>query len=237
VGVLNPAKAPGKNEEPSYLFSVKVPYLLSVLANRNPQSFVPGINDLLYGNSDKGVQGVSEKMIRGRNAVTELAAYKKARKEGDERAAAAALQEFNQSRAYLGYGYLRSPEDAVPPVAINFYSFRLMVTLGLLFGLTFVVYLFFALRDTLAGKRWLLRFGVLSLFLGYIASEAGWVVAEVGRQPWAIQGLLPVGVASTGLAPASVQTTFFVFLILFTTLLVAEVRIMLKQITIGPEEK
>ncbi len=100
----------------------------------------------------------------------------------------------------------------MPPVAINFYSFRLMVTLGLLFGLTFVVYLFFALRDTLAGKRWLLRFGVLSLFLGYIASEAGWVVAEVGRQPWAIQGLLPVGVASTGLAPASVQTTFFVFL-------------------------
>jgi cytochrome d ubiquinol oxidase subunit I len=237
VGVLNPAKKPGKNAEPSYLFSIKLPYLLSVLANRNPTSFVPGINDLLFGNSEKGVQGVSEKMIRGRNAVTELAAYKKARKEGDEQAAAAALQEFNLNRDYLGYGYLSTPEEAVPPVAINFYSFRLMVALGLLFGLTFIVYLFFALRDTLAGKRWLLRFGVLSLFLGYIASEAGWVVAEVGRQPWAIQGLLPVGVASTGLAPASVQTTFFVFLILFTTLLVAEVRIMLKQITIGPEEK
>ena len=208
-----------------------------MLANRNPKSFVPGINDLLYGNSDKGVQGVSEKMIRGRNAVAELAAYKKARKEGDEQAAAAALQEFNQSRAYLGYGYLRSPEDAVPPVAINFYSFRLMVALGLLFGLTFVVYLFFSLRDTLAGTE--LAAAVRGFEpLSRLHRFRGGVGGGRGRPP----ALGHPGAACRWRWPApdlrrrAVQTTFFVFLILFTTLLIAEIRIMLKQIKIGPEE-
>jgi cytochrome bd ubiquinol oxidase subunit I len=74
------------------------------------------------------------------------------------------------------------------------------------------------------------------LFLGYVAQQAGWVVAEVGRQPWAIQGLLPVSVASTNIAASSVQITFFIFLTLFTALLIAEIGIMVKQIKIGPEE-
>ena len=76
----------------------------------------------------------------------------------------------------------------------------------------------------------------IALFLGYIASQAGWVVAEVGRQPWAIQNLLPVGVAVTPIASGNVKTTFFIFLILFTALLIAEIGIMVKQIKIGPEE-
>ncbi len=72
--------------------------------------------------------------------------------------------------------------------------------------------------------------------LGLIASQAGWVVAEVGRQPWAIQGLLPVTVARTNLTTGTVQTTFYMFLILFTLLLLAEISIMAKQVSIGPEE-
>lgn len=236
MGVLRPGMKPGEHESP-YRFSIKIPYLLSVLANRNPQSFVPGINDLVYGDPEHGVLGVSAKMIRGRNALTELAAYKKAEKGGDRAAAATALKDFNGNRQYLGYGYLQNPEEAVPPVALPFYSFRLMVILGLLFPLLFLLFLLFTWRDTIDGKKWLLRLGVAGLFLGYVASEAGWIVAEVGRQPWAIEGLLPVDVASTGLAAGTVQATFFVFLILFTTLLIAEVRIMLKQISLGPEEK
>lgn len=72
-------------------------------------------------------------------------------------------------------------------------------------------------------------------FLGLVAQEAGWVVAEVGRQPWAIQGLLPVTVARSNLTVGTVQTTFFMFLALFTILLIAEIKIMTKQISIGPE--
>ena len=61
-------------------------------------------------------------------------------------------------------------------------------------------------------------------------------MAEVGRQPWAIQGLLPLSMARTNLAAGAVQTTFFIFLALFVVLLIAEISIMLKQIGIGPEE-
>ena len=68
-----------------------------------------------------------------------------------------------------------------------------------------------------------------------MAGQCGWVVAEVGRQPWAIQNLLPVTVARSNLTAGAVQTTFFMFLAIFTILLIAEIRIMLKQIQIGPE--
>jgi cytochrome d ubiquinol oxidase subunit I len=110
-----------------------------------------------------------------------------------------------------------------------------MIALGSLFPVIFLLVLFFAYRGTLAQQVWLNRLCFASLFLGYVASQAGWVVAEVGRQPWAIQGLLPVGVASTNIASGHVQTTFFIFLVLFSALLIAEIRIMVKQIKIGPE--
>lgn len=81
----------------------------------------------------------------------------------------------------------------------------------------------------------LLRIGVISVFLGYIAQQAGWIVTEVGRQPWAIQGLLPVSVARSNLDSGTVAVTFFIFLALFAVMLIAEVKIMAKQISIGPE--
>jgi cytochrome d ubiquinol oxidase subunit I len=71
--------------------------------------------------------------------------------------------------------------------------------------------------------------------LGYVAGEAGWMVAEIGRQPWAIQDILPVQVAVSSISAESVRLTFFLFLILFTSLLVAEIGIMVKQIKKGPE--
>ena len=74
-----------------------------------------------------------------------------------------------------------------------------------------------------------------SFFLAYLASEMGWVVAEVGRQPWAIQDMLPVKMAATNIAAGHVQATFLLFFVLFTVLLLAEIKIMLKQIKIGPE--
>ena len=81
--------------------------------------------------------------------------------------------------------------------------------------------------------RWLHIAAIAMLPLTYIASEAGWIVAEMGRQPWAIQDMLPVGAAVSDIGSASVATTFFIFLALFTTLLVVEISIMLKQIKKG----
>ncbi|MEJ2200024.1 MAG: cytochrome ubiquinol oxidase subunit I [Desulfuromonadaceae bacterium] len=235
-GIPNLNKQPG-DEQPAFHEAVGIPYALSFLANRSFNSFVPGINDLVYGNPEQGVVGVTEKMARGKAAIAQLALYKGARKVGNETVARNALAAFAPNSPYLGYGHLHSPEEAVPPVALNFFSFRIMVFLGVFFPILFIVFLVATLNDKIKDQRWLLLTGIISLFLGYIASQAGWIVAEVGRQPWAIQGLLPVGVARSTLTSATVAGTFFMFLFLFTLLLVAEIRIMLKQIAIGPEEK
>jgi cytochrome d ubiquinol oxidase subunit I len=194
------------------------------------------MKDLVYGNAEHNILGSAQKMERGKQAVASLDAYKKAKKAGDKAAADTHLATFNEYKEFLGYGYLQKPEEAVPPVALTFNAFHVMVILGMLFPLLFISYLYFAHKGTLGGKKWLLGFGTITYLLGIIASQAGWIVAEVGRQPWAIQGLLPVTIARTNLTTGTVQTTFFMFLALFTLLLIAEISIMTKQISIGPEE-
>jgi cytochrome bd ubiquinol oxidase subunit I len=235
LGIMNLNKKPG-DDQPAFYQEVKIPGVLSLLANRDLNSYVPGINDLVYGNPQRGIVGAQQRMVSGKVAVDELTRYKTAKKNGDAATAASALALFNQNKDDLGYGYLERPEQAAPPVALTFYAFHIMVGLGTLFPIIFLAVLFFAYRGTLDSQRWLWWTCFACLFLGYVASQAGWVVAEVGRQPWAIQGLLPVGVASTNIAASSVQTTFFIFLTLFTALLIAEIGIMVKQIKIGPEE-
>lgn len=234
IGWLNSDKKPG-DSLPAFDFEIKIPGGLSFLANREMGSFVPGINDLVYGNAEEGIESVAAKMEKGKAAIADLAAYKAATKAGDAQAADGALAQFNANQEYLGYGYLLSPEQTVPPVATTFYSFHIMVFLAVLFLLIFALFLIAAVKDTIAAKRGLLSLGFISFFLAMIASQSGWVVAEVGRQPWAIQGLMPVNVATTNISAGSVQTTFFMFLAVFTLLLIAEIKIMLKQIKIGPE--
>jgi len=111
-----------------------------------------------------------------------------------------------------------------------------MVGLAVVFLLVFIVFLRKAARNTLLSSQVLLAIGFVSFFLAMIASQAGWIVAEVGRQPWAIQDMLPVTAATTNIGAGSVQTTFFLFLIVFTALLLAEIGIMTKQIQNGPKE-
>jgi cytochrome d ubiquinol oxidase subunit I len=109
-----------------------------------------------------------------------------------------------------------------------------MVILGGFFLLLFIVVIFLSRNNHLLKHKWLQWVSVFSIPLAYIAGQAGWIVAEVGRQPWAIQDILPVNAAISKLPTASVQVTFFLFLILFTVLLIAEIRIMTKAIKKGP---
>ena len=235
MGMINPSKKVDDNKD-AFIFKIKVPGVLSLLANRSPGSFVPGIEDLVYGNAEQGIMGANEKMEKGKIALAQLDAYKKAKKAGDQVSATAALTLFNAHKAYLGYGFLEKPEDAVPPVAMSFNAFHIMVVLGTMFPVVFLAYLYFSFKGTLEQQRWLLGGGTIMFFLGLIAHWTGWILAEVGRQPWAIQDLLPVTIARSNLTAGTVQITFFMFLALFTVLLIAEVSIMLKQISIGPEE-
>ncbi len=236
AGILNPKKIVGDNQK-DYIFSIQVPGMLSLLGNRDINSFVPGIADLVYGNKEENIIGVNEKIDKGTVAVNQLAAFKKAKKEQNSLQADLALKEFNIYKEYLGYGYLNDPKEAVPPVGITFYSFHIMVALGTLFVAVFLLFLFLSYKNRLENNQLLLKGGLFLFFSGLLAEQAGWAVAEVGRQPWAIQGLLPVTIARSNLDTATVQITFFGFLILFTILLIAEIKIMTKQIQIGPEER
>jgi len=236
LGWINPEKKVYDTQEPFIGFNLHIPGLLSLMANRSFGSFVPGMKDLVYGNAEHNILGAVQKMERGKKAVVSLDAYKQAKKAGDSAAADVHLAAFNTNKEFLGYGYLGKPEEAVPPVAMSFNAFHVMVILGSLFPLIFFGYLYFSYKGSLLEKKWLLGLGTITYILGMIASQAGWIVAEVGRQPWSIQDLLPVTVARTNLTAGTVQTTFFMFLGLFTLLLIAEICIMVKQVNIGPEE-
>ncbi|EJX00317.1 Cytochrome bd ubiquinol oxidase, subunit I, partial [gut metagenome] len=101
----------------------------------------------------------------------------------------------------------------------------------LLFGLAIIL----ERKGRFENAKWMQFAAVLSIPLGYIAGQAGWIVAEVGRQPWAIQDILPTCASVSRLETSSVQATFFLFLALFTILLIAEIGIMIKAIKKGPE--
>lgn len=235
IGVYNSNKRLRDDNDVFHL-QVRLPGMLSILAQRAFDGYVPGLEDLVYGNQAQGIMGSEQKIKHGKIAISELSAYNKAKTSGDTHEMARALQAFREHEAYFGYGFFDDPIDTVPPIGIMFYSFHLMVGLGFFFVLIFILFLVFLYRRTLDTTAWLLKLGIPLFFLGFLAQEAGWLVAEVGRQPWAIQGMLPVHIARTNLDTMTVVTTFFIFAILFTVLLVAEINIMLKQIKKGPEE-
>lgn len=234
IGLLNNEKNLGDDKD-AFDFKVEIPNALSFLGYHSLSAFVPGIEDMLYGNKEHQIMSVKEKMTQGKLAVSALKNYKDAKRAGDHEKAQQALEVFEKNQPYMGYGYLEKPEDAVPNVALSFYSFHTMVGLGTWFLLLFIIVLYFAMINEIEHKRWVLYAALFTIPLGYVAQEAGWIVAEAGRQPWAIQDLLPVGMAASNVASTSVMITFWLFAILFTGLLIAEIKIMLKQIKIGPE--
>lgn len=244
VGILRP-ESQRTSDDDAFYFKVDIPKMLSIMSFRDAKAYVAGINDLLRGNPEQGILPAEEKIARGRVAIDELARFRDARQSGDQETVDQITRKFDPSTpegreflgeyfAYFGYGYLQSPEQLVPNIPLLFYSFRVMVGAGCLFILMLALVWWYNRRDKLAEKRWLLRLAILCIPLAYLASQAGWVVAEVGRQPWVIQDLMPVGVGVSKLPGESVATTFFIFLALFTALLIAELSILFRQIKAGP---
>lgn len=237
IGILNPDKKPGDDQDPM-LFEISIPKGLSILANHDPDSFVPGINDLIEGyainaeGEEVNTISYAERIALGKAAQDALRAYGEAKELGDTEAMEAAKAEVMENFKYFGYGYLQSANEAVPPVALTFYSFRVMVIAGGYLLLLFIALLFVCYRRTVfLEKPWLHWVGILSIPVVWICSQAGWVVAEVGRQPWVIQDLMPTRAAISDVTTGSVQLTFWIFAILFTMLLVAEISIMLRYIS------
>ncbi len=219
--------------------NIKIPKMLSILATHDIDGYVPGINNLIDGGYKLTNGGTAlsakEKIERGKKAIVALATYRKAVKEKDVAAKAEAKKVLDENMQYFGYGYIKDADQIVPSVPVCFYAFRIMVGLGSVFILFFLVVLFIVYRKDITPKRWLQRIALLLLPCAYIASEAGWLVAEFGRQPWTIQDMMPTWVAVSDLQSGSVMLTFFIFLALFTTMLAVEVSILCKQIKKGPK--
>ena len=239
IGILDPAKTQYNDGKDPYLFHIAIPDMLSLLAERNADAFVPGIRDLIDGGyrlkDGSTALSAEEKMERGRVAIQALANYRAAMKENDTEEMALQRAILDDNFAYFGYGYIQEPTDLIPPVGLTFYAFHIMVALGGFFILLFILTFMLEKRGKLADARWMHYICLCSIPLAYIASQAGWIVAEVGRQPWAIQDILPTSASISRLDASSVQLTFFIFLVLFTVLLIAELSIMLKAIRRGPD--
>lgn len=218
-------------------YAVKIPYVLGLIATRSADTQVLGIKDLK-----------KEHEARIRNGMLAYAALAKL-KAGDKSPEARA--EFNKLKKDLGYGLLlkkytnnvvdATPEqislavnDTIPKVAPLFWSFRGMVALGFLFLFIFSASFWFLAKKQLAPQRWLLRLAVISIPLPWIAAELGWIVAEYGRQPWTIAGILPTHLSASSLQPGSLYFSLAGFILFYTFLLVVEMILMVKYARLGP---
>ena len=232
LGVFGKQEQEGPHKREQFIVHFKIPKALSYLAFLEGNAYVPGIDDLVHGNEEHGIPSYEQRINSGKIAIDALATYKKEKKAGNNSEAEKQLQIFESHFKDFGYGYYygRNPHELIPNVKISFYSFHIMVILGMHFLVLFILMLYFIRKGNLHTKRGLLWVALFTIPLGYLASQAGWVVAEVGRQPWTIQNLMPNIAAVSQIKTQSVQTTFFLFLVLFTALLIAEVRIMLTAI-------
>lgn len=241
-GILNPDKTPENDADP-YVFDISIPKGLSFLATHDMNAFVPGINDLINGieiTSDGDTirtDSYAQRIETGKAAHEALRRFDAASAKGDTAAMASATADLKSNYKYFGYGYLDSPYQAVPPVAITFYSFHIMVILGGYLFLFFLIILWAVYRKKeWLGNRWIQAIGMLSIPIVYVCSQAGWVTAEVGRQPWIIQDIMPVQAAISDIPASTVMLTFWLFAIMFTAFLASEVCIMLRQISKGSKK-
>ena len=231
---------PSQNDETQ--MKIEIPNLLSIMTHGDRNAFVAGMNDLIDGNEEHEIMPSIEKIERGKIARNVFKEYAEAKKNDNIEAKdtlRAILDDpvFHEDYfRYYGYGFFDNAESLKPNVPLIFWSFRVMVVLGFYFILMFAVVLWLSYKDKIGKMRWLSRILLLSIPLPYLAGQAGWVVAEVGRQPWAIQNYMPTAAAVSQIETAAVQTTFWLFVVIFVTLFIAEISIMIRQIKQGPKE-
>jgi len=242
IGLLKDSeKMIGEKSVKDFIFKIEIPDLLSVLTTGDKDGYVQGINDHVSGNENKGIMSVSEKKLRGQYASDILLDFKNGKMNYSSEQLDSINSIFRDKNfqkdyfRYFGYSSINNPEDVIPNVPITFYSFHLMVMLGFLFILIFAMALYFLFKGKISENKWFLWIALLSMPLPYIASELGWILTEVGRQPWIIQDLMPVSKAVSNISSGSVITTFILFAVLFTVLLISEVSIMVRQIKTGPK--
>jgi len=237
-GFFGETEYPDSIKHNTFSFKIQIPGILSLMAFHDFDSFIPGIKDLVKGNPQQNILSYKERSEKGLIAINALSEYKKAKKAGNDSLAAASLVLLKDNFKHFGYGYYnnRNMNELVPTVPLVFYSFRFMVGLGIHFMILFIFILLLLKKGTLENKKLFLKIVLWSIPLAYLSTMLGWVVAEVGRQPWVIQDIMPTIAAVSQVSSSSVKLTFVIFAVIFTGLLIAEIKIMVSQIKKGPEQ-
>ncbi|HWU51359.1 MAG TPA: cytochrome ubiquinol oxidase subunit I [Tahibacter sp.] len=219
--------------------AIEIPWLMGLIATRSVTEPVTGLKDL-----------VAEHEVRIRNGMQAYAALQQVRANPNDAQAKAKLVDLQRD---LGYGLLvkryapdvvdatdaqiaQAARDAIPPVAPLFWAFRIMVGCGVLTLLTFVLALISASRRAIMRQRWLLKLAVITIPLPWIAAEMGWIVAELGRQPWTVAEVLPTWMSVSSLTVGDLIFSLTGFVLLYTALLVVEMYLMVKFARKGPSE-
>ncbi len=216
---------------------IKIPWLGGIIVTRSIDKPVPGIKNL-----------IAENRQRIRNGMVAYEHLKKIRN-GDRSDTNLSL--FNKNKENLGYGLLlkrytprvvdatdeqikQAARSTIPNVAAMFWMFRIMVGLGFYMLALIALSFYLCARRVFDQKRWLLRLLLFSLPVPWIAAELGWVVAEYGRQPWTIGGVLPTFVSTSTLGMGDIIGSLIALIALYTVLLVVEMYLMVKFVRMGP---
>ena len=224
-------------DEQKTRYAIKIPWLMGIIATRSVDTPVIGIKELKKHHEE-----------RIRNGMKAYAALQKI-KSGDR--SPAAIHDFDLLKGDLGYGLLlkkyttavvdATPEqiraavdDTIPRVAPIFWSFRIMVALGMWFLFVFGAAFVIVARRRLANNQWILRLALYSIPLPWVAMELGWIVAEYGRQPWTISEVLPTHLSVSSVTTGQLLFSLGGFVVFYTALLIVDLYLMFKYARIGP---
>ncbi len=219
-------------------YAVKIPWVMGLMATRSFNEEVKGLKPLIAEHEHK----IREGMI-AYGLLSEL------RHTDPPRAETVAA--FEKVKDSLGYGLLlkrytdkvvdatedeiaQAAKDTIPNVFVTFWSFRVMVGCGFLLLLLYVLVIYGGMRKTVWHNRPLLWFAVFCIPLPWIAAELGWIVAEMGRQPWSIAEILPTFLSVSTVTARDVLLSLSGFVILYTILVAIEMFLMIKYIRLGP---
>lgn len=227
-----PNEAEMKND-----FAIHIPWLMGLIGTRSLDQQIPGIKDIVAHNRERIVSGIS--------AVKALEQLRQ------DQSNVVAKAVFEKHKADLGFGLLlrkytadvsaatpdmidQAARSTIPKVAPMFWSFRVMVVLGFAMLLLFGLALWYSIKGNFAEKTGFLRTAVWCLPMPWIACEVGWFVAEYGRQPWTIYGVLPTHLSVSTLSPASLYGSLAGFIAFYTVLLIVEMYLMIRFAKQGP---
>lgn len=218
-------------------YAIKIPYALGLVATRSIDEPVQGLKDLKLNSVE-----------RIKNGMLAYAELEKLRN-GD--VSDTTKQAFEAHKADLGYGLLlkkytdqvinadaaiidKAANDTIPKVAPLFWTFRIMVACGFTMLFIFAMAFYYCATRVADQKRWLMRLAVWAIPLPWIAAETGWFVAEVGRQPWTIAGILPTHLSVSSVSSQQIWLSIAGFAFFYTVLLIIELYLMIKYVRLGP---